>query len=88
VKFYPDFVDIAGDWESFFASSSTLDSAIMYGATWRNTCRKHLHALAERPDGRIRFVLPDPSVDSILIGLYAQTLGITRKTCAGESTRR
>lgn len=36
-KFYPDFVDIAGDWESLFATSSTLDLAIMYGATWRNT---------------------------------------------------
>ena len=77
VKFYPDFVDIGGDWEPLFASSSTLDLAIMYGATWRNTFRKHLHAIAGRPDGRIRVVLPDPSVESALIELYAHTLGIT-----------
>lgn len=83
-KFYPDFVDIAGDWESLFASSSTLDLAIMYGATWRNTCRKHLHAIAGRPDGRIRVVLPDPSVDSILIALYAQTLGINPEDLRGR----
>ncbi|MGH3885763.1 MAG: hypothetical protein ACRDSZ_04195 [Pseudonocardiaceae bacterium] len=82
-KFYPDFVDISGDWESLFASSSTLDLAIMYGATWRNTCRKHLHATAGRPDGRIRVVLPDPSAD-ILIELYAQTLGITPEDLRGR----
>lgn len=76
-KLYPDFVDIAGDWETLFASSSTLDLAIMYSATWRNTFRKHLHAIAERPDGRIRVVLPDPSTSSALIELYARTLGIT-----------
>ncbi|MGQ0775949.1 MAG: hypothetical protein ACT4NY_16270 [Pseudonocardiales bacterium] len=76
-KFYPDFVDIGGDWESLFTSSSTLDLAIMYGATWRNTFRKHLYAIAGRPDGRIRVVLPDPSAGSILIELYAQTLEIT-----------
>ncbi len=75
-KFYPDFVDIAGDWESLLGSTPTLDLAIMYGATWRNTCRKHLQAIAGRPDGRIRVVLPDPSVDSILIAFYAQVLGI------------
>lgn len=82
-KFYPDFVDIGGDWESFLGSTSTLDLAIMYGATWRNTCRKHLHAIAGRPDGRIRVVLPDPSVD-ILITFYAQALGITSEDLRGR----
>lgn len=83
-KFYPDFVDVGADWESLFASSSTLDLAIMYGATWRNTYRKHLHAIAGRPDGRIRVVLPDPSADSISIALYAQTLGITSEDLRGR----
>lgn len=83
-KFYTDFVDIAGDWESLLMSSSSLDLVIMYGATWRNTCRKHLYALAERPDGRIRVVLPDPSVDSVLIELYAQNLGITPEDLCGK----
>lgn len=46
--------------------------------------RKHLHALAGRPDGRIRVVLPDPSVGSILIELYAQTLGITPEDLRGR----
>ncbi|MGH3776370.1 MAG: hypothetical protein ACRDRR_11665 [Pseudonocardiaceae bacterium] len=81
-KFYSDFVDIADDWESLFMSSSTLDLAIMYSATWRNTCRKHLHAVAGRPEGRIRVVLPDPSVDSVLIPLYAQ--GITSEDLRGR----
>lgn len=84
VKFYPDFVDISGDWESLFASSSTLDLAIMYSATWRNTCRKHLYAIAGRPDGRIRIVLPDPAADSILIALYAQNLGIAPEDLRGR----
>jgi hypothetical protein len=84
VKFYPDFVDIADGWVSLFASSSTLDLAIMYSATWRNTCRKHLHAIVGRPDGRIRVVLPDPAVDSILIALYAQNLGIAPDDLRGR----
>jgi hypothetical protein len=53
-----DFVDIGDDWESLFAASSTLDLAIMYGATWRNTYRENLNALAARPGGRLRVVLP------------------------------
>jgi hypothetical protein len=48
---------------------------IMYGATWRNTYRKHLYAMAARPDGRIRVVLPDPSEDSGIVALYAHALG-------------
>lgn len=78
-KFYRDFVDIESDWEWLFGESPTLDLVMMYGATWRNTYRKHLHALAGRPDGRIRVVLPDPSADSLLVGLYAHTLGITQE---------
>jgi hypothetical protein len=77
VRFYGDFVDIESDWEPLFTASSTLDLAIMYGATWRHTYRKNLHALAARPDGRIRVVLPSPSADSPLVMLYARTLGIT-----------
>lgn len=75
-RFYRDFVDIGSDWELLFGASSTLDLAIMYGATWRNTYRKHLHALVGRPDGRIRVVLPDPSADSPLVRFYAHTLGV------------
>jgi hypothetical protein len=77
VRFYGDFVDIESDWEALFSTSSTLDLAIMYGATWRNTYRKNLHALAGRPDGRIRVVLPNPSADSLLATLYAHTLRVT-----------
>jgi hypothetical protein len=77
VRFYGDFVDIGGDWEGLFAASSTLDLAIMYGATWRNTYRKNVHALAERPGGRIRVVLPDPSADSLVAALYAHSLRMT-----------
>jgi transcriptional regulator with XRE-family HTH domain len=74
-KFYSDFVDIEGDWDALFAVSSTLDLAIMYGATWRNTHRKRLQTLAERPDGRVRLVLPDPSSNSPMVGCYAHMLG-------------
>ncbi|HEY2578079.1 MAG TPA: hypothetical protein VGI74_17390 [Streptosporangiaceae bacterium] len=76
-RFYSDFVDISEDWENLFAASSSLDLAIMYGATWRHTYRKNLTALAGRPDGRLRVVLPEPSPSSPLITLYAHTLGIT-----------
>jgi hypothetical protein len=76
-RFYADFVDIEGDWDALFSASSTLDLAIMYGATWRHTYRKNLYALAGRPDGRIRVVLPDPSAGSPLAALYASTLRIT-----------
>jgi hypothetical protein len=65
-SFYSDFVDITDDWERLFTASSTLDLAIMYGATWRNTYRKNLAALAARPDGRIRVVLPEPRRSSPL----------------------
>lgn len=75
-RFYSDFVDVKDDWESLFATSSTLDLAIMYGATWRNTYHKHLNALAARPDGRIRVVLPEPAPSSPLVTLYARLLGI------------
>ena len=76
-RFYSDFVDIEGDWDALFAASSTLDLAVMYGATWRNTYRKNLHVLAGRPGGRIRVVLPDPSADSLHAALYAQALRVT-----------
>ena len=75
-RFYSDFVDIGDQWDSLFATSSTLDLAIMYGATWRNTYRKHLSAMAARPDGRLRVVLPEPSPGSPVITPYAHTLGV------------
>jgi hypothetical protein len=77
VRFYDDFVDIESDWDALFAASSTLDLAVMYGATWRNTYRKNLHVLAGRPDGRLRVVLPDPSAGSPHAALYAHTLRVT-----------
>lgn len=83
-KFYPDFVDVGDDWETLFASSPVLDVTIMYGATWRNTYRKHLQAMARRPEGRIRVILPNPSVDSTLIQTYAQTIGIAPKDFCGR----
>jgi hypothetical protein len=76
VQFYSDFVDIESDWDALFAASSTLDVAVMYGATWRNTYRKHLHVLADRPGGRVRVVLPNPSPDSPHADLYAHTLRV------------
>lgn len=76
-RFYSDFVDIEHDWEDLFVESFTLDLAIMYGATWRNTYRKNLSALAQRPDGRIRIILPEPAPDSMLIDTYAHSLRIT-----------
>jgi hypothetical protein len=76
-RFYADFVDIQADWDSLFAASSTLDLAIMYGATWRNTYRKDLSVLAGRPDGRIRVVLPEPSPGSMLIRAYAHAVAIS-----------
>jgi hypothetical protein len=75
-RYYSDFVDIKDDWDSLFAASSTLDLAIMYGATWRNTYRKNLNALAARPDGRLRVVLPEPSPSSPLVTLYAHNLRV------------
>jgi hypothetical protein len=77
VRFYGDFVDIESDWDALFAASSTLDLAVMYGATWRNTYRKNLHVLAGRPGGRVRVVLPNPSADPLHVALYAHTLRIT-----------
>jgi hypothetical protein len=75
-RFYADFVDIQADWDSLFAASSSLDLAVMYGATWRNTYRKDLSGLAGRPDGRIRVVLPEPSPGSMLIRAYAHASGM------------
>jgi hypothetical protein len=83
-KFYPDFVDVGADWEALFASSPVLDVTIMYGATWRNTYRKHLQAMARRPGGRIRVVLPDPSADSASIQAYAQTIGVASDDFRGR----
>lgn len=76
VRFYPDFVDIEADWDTLFAGSTTLDLAFMYSATWRNTHRKRLHTMAERPDGRIRVVLPDPSSNSVLPDVYAEMIAV------------
>lgn len=76
-RYYADFVDIQSDWDDLFAASSTLDLAIMYGATWRNTYRKDLRAMACRADGRIRIVLPEASPKSPLAAAYARTLAIT-----------
>jgi hypothetical protein len=76
-KFYPDFIDVGDDWEALFASSPVLDVTIMYGATWRNTYRKHLQTMTRRPEGRIRVILPNPSADSASIQAYARTIGIT-----------
>jgi len=58
--------------------------AIMYGATWRHTYRKHLRALAARPGGRIRVVLPDPSPGSRVAALYAATLRTTPDDFCGR----
>jgi hypothetical protein len=85
-RYYGDFVDITSDWEGMFTASSTLDLAIMYGATWRNTYRKNLTALAGRPDGRLRAVLPEPAPSSPLTALYAHTLGITPEDFSGRVT--
>jgi hypothetical protein len=76
-QIYPDFVDIEVDWHDFLTESPTLDLAIMYGATWRNTYRKQLHALVRRADGRLRIVLPDITEDSPLVPLYANRLSIS-----------
>lgn len=75
--FYTDFVDIKDEWERLFATSTSLDLAVMYGATWRHTYRKNLAALAARPGGRLRVVLPEPSPGSPLGTLYAHALGTT-----------
>jgi hypothetical protein len=83
-KFYQDFVDIERDWEPLFGSSSTLDLAMMYGSTWRNTYHKQLRTLARRPSGRIRVVLPHCSEDSPLVSLYAGTLGVTHDEFRGK----
>jgi len=76
-RFFGDFVDITDDWERLFAASTTLDLAIMYGATWRHTYRKNLTALAACPGGRLRVVLPQSSPGTPLATLYAHALGIT-----------
>lgn len=85
-KFYSDFVDIEGDWDALFSVSSTLDLAIMYGATWRNTHRKRLQTLADRADGRLRIVLPDPSTDSPVVDLYAHMLDLPADDFRGKIT--
>jgi hypothetical protein len=84
VKFYSDFVDMGDDWEALFTSSPVLDMTIMYGATWRNTYRKHLQAMARRPEGRIRVILPSPSADSTSIQAYAQAIRIAPKDFCGR----
>lgn len=90
IKFYPDFVDIGGDWEPLFPSSSTLDLAIMYGATWRNTFRKHLHAIAGRPDGRIRVVLyyPIPPQTPFSSSCTLKLWELPRRICGKGFMRR
>lgn len=70
-----DVVDMADDWRKLFTSSKCLDLVIMYGATWRNTFRKHLIRLAN--EGTLRTVLPEPRLDSSVIHVYAARLGCT-----------
>lgn len=70
----PDVVDINDDWIRLFTTATQLDLAIMYGATWRNTYRKHLARLAT--EGRLRVILPDPADGSPVLPTYARRLGI------------
>jgi hypothetical protein len=83
-RFYKDFVEIGRDWEPLFNGSPVLDLAMMYGSTWRNTYHKQLRALAQRPDGRIRVVLPDCAKESPLVPLYATTLRIGHDEFRGK----
>lgn len=70
----PDVVDINDDWNRLFTTAARLDLAIMYGATWRNTYRKHLTRIAT--DGRLRVILPDPADNSPVLPIYAHRLDV------------
>lgn len=48
------------EWTSLFHDVSKLDIVVAYGATWCNTHRASLAAVAHRSDARIRVFLPDP----------------------------
>lgn len=48
------------EWTSLFRDVSNLDIVVVYGATWRNSHRASLQAVARRSDARIRVFLPDP----------------------------
>lgn len=63
------------EWEDLFRDTEKLDIFFSYGRTWRNTHRKHLDELAQRPHGRIRVVLPDPN-DSETVQNLAQRFGM------------
>lgn len=75
VGYRPDVVDMNEDRTGLFTETTTLDLVLMYGATWRNTHRKHLEALLGN-GGRIRVILPDPAPDSPAVSTYAHRLGI------------
>jgi hypothetical protein len=49
------------DWQEYFRTVSKLDIFFAYGRTWRRTHYDQLQAVAARPEGRIRVILPDPS---------------------------
>jgi hypothetical protein len=48
------------EWSALFRDVSKLDIVVAYAATWRNSHRGSLQAIARRADARIRVFLPDP----------------------------
>lgn len=73
--YYADFVTIPdGDWIELFKHSTTLDSLMMYSATWRNTYFKNIKSMLARPGGRLRIVLPDFINDSALAKVNANRM--------------
>ncbi len=57
-RYFNDFVEITDEWISLFERSTQLDLLIMYSSTWRNTYHKNIVQLLERPQARIRVVIP------------------------------
>jgi TIR domain len=76
MRYYPDIVDLVDDWHSLFAQTRHLDLLVMYGGTWRYTYLKELNTLVANPEGRLRAVVPELTLRSSLLQVYAKRLAV------------
>jgi len=67
VDYRQDYLNV--DWDDLFRKTGSLTVFFTYGQTWRNYNLNRLQALAAKTNASIRFVLPDPENQSVLIQL-------------------
>jgi hypothetical protein len=57
------------EWPQLLKTVQKLDIFFAYGETWRNNNAPYLEALAQRPNVRLRMVLPDPNDSQLMTEL-------------------